>query len=110
MCACHDVCGEVRGQAQGSGSPACPMYARLAGLRGSLLLLPPIPWNTRLQTWATTSSFACVLGIQTQVLVLVQQTTESSPQPRLRRCLNADWIIAKLMTWSDVISNPVKFE
>lgn len=36
--------------------------------------------------------------------------TESSPQPRLRRCLNADWIIAKLMTWSDVISNPVKFE
>lgn len=75
MRAFHDVCGEVRGQAQGSGSPICPMYGRLAGLRGSLLLLPPIPWNTGLQTWATTSSFACILGIQTQVPVLVQQAT-----------------------------------
>lgn len=71
----HDVCGEVRGQAQGSGSPVCPMYARLAGLRGSLLLLPPILWNTGLQTWATTSSFACFLGLQMQDLVLVQQAT-----------------------------------
>lgn len=35
--------------------------------------------------------------------------TRSSSQPRLRGCLNADWIIAKLMTRSDVISNPVKF-
>lgn len=72
-CACHDVCGEVRGQAQGSGSPVSRMYARLAGPRGSLLLLPPIPWNTGLQTWATALSFACVLAIQTQVPVLVQQ-------------------------------------